>query len=113
VLQYAAKPYPAANTEQGRKDLHELDKKLDVLIGSNVRDAVGAHWSWAALELRIVERENGPLSEHHELVGTTLAENWPTLRAQWKTEELQLWIKEDELPRKETSPLNALPHPKK
>jgi hypothetical protein len=109
VIEYAAKPRPRAYTAESLNVLHQLNLRTDIDFSANIRDAAAATWSWAGLEMRILERAHGPLHENRELVDAAL-EEWPSLRAKWDGNTLELWINEEFAPGlRSTSAIVTLP----
>lgn len=99
VIEFAKQERPPLHTVEGIKAAHEFAAGLSAILqfGHSLHDAACSTWAWAGLELRILEREHGPLHENRELVDAAL-EAWPTLRAEWKGNTLELRAKPEYAP---------------
>lgn len=90
VMEYALNPHPPVHTPEGLADAVEFDRQVGPLLAFNVWDAVRGYWLWLALELRIFERENGPLHEHREEIEALITAH-PWLKPRWDGEVLEVW----------------------
>jgi len=87
-----------------------LEVGTPISVGANLRDAAKFYWRWAGLEMRILQRESGPLIDQREAVEEKLKQNWPALTPKWKEDgTLELWLNHEVLPFNEpTKPLTTL-----
>jgi hypothetical protein len=92
-LAWAASRQGSPRDKASLEAARESTSGVGFLMYANFVDAAKAHWIWAALDMRILERERGALSEHMDAVHARLAEAWPALRAEFRANELQLWVR--------------------
>jgi hypothetical protein len=90
VFPYAIQERPAMTSREALATAMERFNHTGVLTIGNFRDVLQGRWEWAALEMRILERELGPLEQHRKEVEAAL-KTWTELSAEWKDGELQLW----------------------
>jgi hypothetical protein len=87
---------PSLRVLEGARQANEHMKQLHFYSTSD-KMCFEAYQVWAALELRILEREFGPLAEQQETVETAL-EAWPGLRAVFAEDGVELWLDHEVLP---------------
>jgi hypothetical protein len=91
---YVTGPRASLLTPQGQRDLATAMRTAPFLHLSNYRDDVTDRLRWAALDLRIVEREHGPLSQHPEIVEQVLR-RWPGLMPAWDGDTLKVSVRKE------------------
>jgi hypothetical protein len=97
IIELASRTTFDLRTPEGAHDAAEHLRRSTLLIMSNDRDCMEAYLIWAALELRILERESGPLAEQQEAVEAVL-KSWPGLRAVFAEDAVELWLDHEVLP---------------